>query len=688
MRITAEKRIFACMKKYFVAILLFGIVGLWGGAVRAQLNKPYFFYKGRELILEGNYREAIEMLNLLLRSETKEYEGYFLRGVAKYNLDDLLGAEADFTRAIEVNPVYTMAFQYRAITRSRMGNYNDALRDYQHAVELRPNMAAAYYSRGVTYFLSQQFERAVADFSRYLRATPTDVNALTNRGTCYLYLKDTTRAYEDFNRAVAVNPYEPDGYVRRGLLEVAQHKNEEGMRDLSEALRIDSTLSVAYFYRAYAHVDERRPMEALADFDRAIRYDSTNSVTYFNRAILRSQIGDYNRAIEDYDRVARYNPGNVLVFYNRASVRIRVGDYRGAIEDYTRAIELYPDFANAYLFRSQLKAALRDFRGAESDRRTAQTKIEEYRTKLSDSTFRSFADTSRQFDRLLAFDADFGNNELRSMRRDAWREVRLMPVYRISLVVRDTAMAVYNPREYRNARLEGYLAELEATRVGGSAVAAGCGLDLVTAAAGNGVPEGVATVCDAANETPISWEDNFLKGITQMLLKQYASALSYYRRAARVTNDNPLIYLNRGAAQAEMIEFIASLEGNNPMQQVAVQSDDPAARLVQQQGRRVYDYSEAIADTRRAAELMPELPQAYYNLGNMLCLSGDLPGAFDQYTRAIERFPYFAEAYYNRGLVQIFMQDTQKGCLDLGKAGELGLAEAYEVLKRYCVKGR
>ena len=32
------------------------------------------------------------------------------------------------------------------------------------------------------------------------------------------------------------------------------------------------------------------------------------------------------------------------------------------------------------------------------------------------------------------------------------------------------------------------------------------------------------------------------------------------------------------------------------------------------------------------------------------------------------------------------MQDTQKGCLDLSKAGELGLAEAYEVLKRYCVK--
>ena len=29
------------------------------------------------------------------------------------------------------------------------------------------------------------------------------------------------------------------------------------------------------------------------------------------------------------------------------------------------------------------------------------------------------------------------------------------------------------------------------------------------------------------------------------------------------------------------------------------------------------------------------------------------------------------------------MKDTRKGCLDISKAGELGIPEAYEVLKRY-----
>ena len=60
-----------------------------------------------------------------------------------------------------------------------------------------------------------------------------------------------------------------------------------------------------------------------------------------------------------------------------------------------------------------------------------------------------------------------------------------------------------------------------------------------------------------------------------------------------------------------------------------------------------------------------------------------LPEAADDYTKAIELNPSFAEAYYNRGLLQIYMKDTRKGCLDISKAGELGIKEAYKVLKIY-----
>lgn len=51
----------------------------------------------------------------------------------------------------------------------------------------------------------------------------------------------------------------------------------------------------------------------------------------------------------------------------------------------------------------------------------------------------------------------------------------------------------------------------------------------------------------------------------------------------------------------------------------------------------------------------------------MLCLSGRMPEAIEDYTRAIELNPSFGEAYYNRGLIQIYLKDTRKGCLDMSK---------------------
>jgi len=66
----------------------------------------------------------------------------------------------------------------------------------------------------------------------------------------------------------------------------------------------------------------------------------------------------------------------------------------------------------------------------------------------------------------------------------------------------------------------------------------------------------------------------------------------------------------------------------------------------------------------KAIKLFPDLAYSYYNRANLRALSGSLPEAFEDYTKAIELNPNFAEAYYNRGIIQIFMKDTRKGCLD------------------------
>ncbi len=540
------------MRKLIAGIIL-GTALLCGTKAHAQYNREYFFWVGRSCMMNNDYQEAIRTLNTLLRFDEDAFEGYFLRGIAKYNLDDLLGAEDDFSTAIRLNPVYTQAYTYRAITRSRLGNYDDALQDFREAIELRPDLPGPYYSRGVTRLLNQQFKEAIDDFDKFIRQENKVADAFICRGLSYLHLKDTTRAYENFNTAIRTNRENPNGYNRRGGLHLQQEQYKEAEADFNKAIECDSAYLLSYFNRALVYNATNRPMQALADFDKVIQLDSTNSLTYFNRAMLRTQIGDYNRALEDYDKVALYSPNNVLVYYNRAGVYAQLGEIERAVEDYTSAIKLYPDFANAYIYRGRLRELLRDPQGAKEDRSIAQRKIAEYRSRLNDSTYSIYADTTQRFDRLLSFDSKFagGSFDRITGHNGGHEEMRLLPLFKFTLMRPDSVPAA---KPYHLQRVDDFK-----KRIGNEYLTLSC-------RESNIAPDTLVMLdkqyVQELNASNPAWTVLFERAVTQSLIKQYTNSVSTYSSAIELNPSNPFLYLNRSTTRAEMIDFISSIDNS------------------------------------------------------------------------------------------------------------------------------
>ena len=626
-------------------------------------------------MIEGKYTQAIESFNLLARLDTTLYEAFLLRGIAKYNLGDFVGAQVDFDRSLRLNPNFTQAYHYRAITFSRMGKYEEALSDLKEAVGLRPSYTGLYFSRGVTYLLSQQFDKAVEDFNRFIKFEPRVSEAYLNRGASYLYLNDTVKALDDYNTAVLLNKFDPEGYIRRSHIFVLQERFEEALSDLTNAISLDTTNTFAYFNRALVHNNMKEINGTLADFDRVLHFDPENALTRYNRALIRTQIGDYERALSDYDRVLEINPNNVLAHFNRAALFIEIGRYRDALDDYTRAIELYPDFANAYMNRSYVKYQLGQNLSAQEDRDLAQRKVQEHRAQVGQEggDFAAFADTTQRFDKLLALDADFAkrdfNNDLLQY-RDV--DIRLKPLYKFLAGTSELPLTLEHTYYYPNMERFVHVQPITMALFSHS----------------------LATVTQArAREEELLMEKLqhdpsanvfFAKGVIDFQNKQFSSALTYYNQAIAKDPDNFFFYLNRGALQSEMIEFISSMD--NTVQTLTLDDAGATRARVQEQSRRSYDYSAAIEDMERAARIAPDFAYVHYNLGNLYCLSDRMPEAINAYSKAIELYPYLAEAYYNRGLIQVFLKDREKGCIDISTAGELGIKDAYSVIKKYCVK--
>ena len=662
--------------KYILLVCLLAGAGM--ERMYAQYDKDVFFMRGRRALADGKYASAIENFNILSQLDTSDYWNYFFRGIAKYNLGDLRGAKRDFDRSVRINPVFTSGYHYRGITESRFGNYDEALMDLEKAISLRPGNVGLYFSRGVTYFLSQQFDKAVEDFDRYIKKEPKDPSAYLNRGASWLYLADTLKAVSDYNKAIRLDRFDPEGYIRRGRLYAGQKNYELAVNDLNKAIELDTTNTFAYFNRAIMLYEQQNYQAAMEDLNRVLKDEPGNALTLYNRGLINAQLGAYEQALSDMDRVLNINPENVLAYFNRASILIELGMYKGAVEDYDRAIELYPDFAKAYMNRAYVHNLLGDKKASKRDYDTAQKKVNEYRERnLSDKE--SFADTTRKYSSLLALDADFAKKDFNDellQHRDI--DIRLRPMYRFVLTGTKDNISYALSREYENPLINLFESSLPV----------GVGVTNDEVALDQKEKSSVESAA-WADVSPSS-EEYFLRALYEYSQKLYNSSAGYYSQAISQAEGKPGVdglyeafyRMNRGVLRAEMIEFIASIESN--VQVLSMDDSGNTRARVKDQVVRQYDYSDAIDDMKKAREIVHDIPYLYYNLGNLYCLSSEHINSIENYTKAIELYPFMGDAYFNRGLVLIYLKDKEKGCIDLSRAGELGVQDAYGVIKKYC----
>jgi tetratricopeptide (TPR) repeat protein len=99
-----------------------------------------------------------------------------------------------------------------------------------------------------------------------------------------------------------------------------------------------------------------------------------------------------------------------------------------------------------------------------------------------------------------------------------------------------------------------------------------------------------------------------------------------------------------------------------------------------------YLYEQIIADYTEIIRLNPDFAFARFNRGNVYCTLKDYRSAIIDYNEAIAKNPYFSEAWFNRGLTRLFIGETELGIEDLSRAGELGIPEAYGIIKKMTAK--
>ena len=95
------------------------------------------------------------------------------QGILYNNNGEYQKATAAFTKAIELDPNFALAYSNRGWVYINLGQYEQAIADCTKAIELDPSLAFAYNSRGWAYTELGQYEQAIADYNKAIELDPS-----------------------------------------------------------------------------------------------------------------------------------------------------------------------------------------------------------------------------------------------------------------------------------------------------------------------------------------------------------------------------------------------------------------------------------------------------------------------------------------------------------------------------------
>ena len=196
------------MIRKFLYILYIGV--FFPMIAGAQINTDRVMTIGKNALYFEDYVLSIQYFNQVINAKPYLAEPYFYRGLAKLNLDDFQGAEADCTESIERNPYVPNTYQVRGIARIQQENYKGAIQDYEKALTFDPENTSLWHNLALSRMRDEDYAEAKADLDTLIRIAPRYIDAYLMRTEVSLKQKDTIQAMSDADRAIEMDRYNAD----------------------------------------------------------------------------------------------------------------------------------------------------------------------------------------------------------------------------------------------------------------------------------------------------------------------------------------------------------------------------------------------------------------------------------------------------------------------------------------------
>ncbi|MDR0309936.1 MAG: tetratricopeptide repeat protein [Candidatus Methanoplasma sp.] len=284
------------------------------------------------MILDGNYREVIQMFTEKEREFGRNPTAKRLKGNAEYAMGRYKEASETFAAASEMNPKDPILWHSKGMSDEARGDLEHAEEAYNKAVLLNMNEPEYWISRSSVQEKKKDPAGAVDSLNRAIELRPGDVYALVKKGMIFAELGRLAEASYFIDMAAIIEP------------------------DNIDVLRIQRDVKAAYGNIGEAEAAAMRIISMMPS-------DEEGVSAAVRILMLRDK---YDTAVVTVEKALKAAPGSIPLLLTKKELHSSKGNHREVIDVCRRILSVQPDneivrgdLAEAYSAVGDVNAASR-----------------------------------------------------------------------------------------------------------------------------------------------------------------------------------------------------------------------------------------------------------------------------------------------------------------------------------------
>ena len=328
------------------------------------------------LIVDGNYRQAIQHLNVLIKIESNCSEAYYLKGQCHLGLNEFDMAEIAFDKALSdasddrVDLLCRIASLYQDITEFNsaisylveaygidnhsmhinfelgycyecVGDYPLSIKHYNHCLDINPFSSDAWFNLGLVYTRTGDFEKAVEAYDYAIAVDPMNSAAIHNKANTLVTIGKYHEAIDELTELIAYEPKNSSLYVSMGDCYERIGNYDKAMASYLKGLEIFPSCAEAYFGIGIVKLRTMQPHLALDYINKALAIEPENYDFWLGMARVKYEVNKIDEALDAYRQATILNPDEPEAYIGLAETLL----YK---ESFADVVELYNSIADRF----------------------------------------------------------------------------------------------------------------------------------------------------------------------------------------------------------------------------------------------------------------------------------------------------------------------------------------------------